>query len=124
MSNRLHNLKKTNITSNYACDVGNGRDKSVINICNVSLDSPDTRLVGVSHNITEMRADIDPIDFAYEIKRHLEPYESQNISVLIDGYGVGFSTVKIALELSLNVQKIRWGNLFLIMKRKSRFINQ
>lgn len=106
-----------------ACDVGNGRDKSVINICKVSLDSPNTRQV-VSHSITEMRADIDPIDFAYEIKRHLEPYESQNVSVLIDGDGVGFSTVKIAVELGLSVQEIRWGKPVFNNEAKSRFVNQ
>jgi hypothetical protein len=106
-----------------ACDVGNGRDKSVINICKVSVNSANTRLV-VSHSITEMRSDIDPIDFAYEIKRHIEPYESQNISVLIDGDGVGFSTVKIALELGLNVQEVRWGKPVFSNEEKSRFINQ
>lgn len=106
-----------------ACDVGNGRDKSVINICKVSLEPEDTRLV-VSHSIIEMRADIDPIDFAYEIKRHVEPYVSQNISILIDGDGVGFSTVKIALELGLNVQEIRWGKPLFNRGEKSRFINQ
>ncbi|MGS0692312.1 protein PacB [Shewanella sp. 30m-9] len=106
-----------------ACDVGNGRDKSVINICKVSLEPANTRLV-VSHSIIEMRADIDPIDFAYEIKRYVEPYESQNISILIDGDGVGFSTVKIALELGLNVQEVRWGKPVFNHNEKSRFINQ
>lgn len=106
-----------------ACDVGNGRDKSVINICKVSLESANTRLV-ISHSITEMRADIDPIDFAYEIKRYVEPYESQNISILIDGDGVGFSTVKVALELGLNVQEVRWGKPVFNNEEKSRFINQ
>lgn len=106
-----------------ACDVGNGRDKSVINICKVSLNPPNTRQV-VAHCITEMPADVDPIDFAYEIKKYVEPYESQNITVLIDGDGVGFSTVKIALELGLNVQEIRWGKPVFNNEAKTRFINQ
>jgi len=106
-----------------ACDVGNGRDKSVINICKVSTAPAENRVV-ITHSIVEMRADIDPIDFAYEIKKHLEPYINQNISLLIDGDGIGFSTVKIARGLGLNVQEIRWGKPMFTSKQKSRFINQ
>jgi len=106
-----------------ACDVGNGRDKSVINICKVSTDSTENRIV-VAHQIIEMRSDIDPIDFAYEIQRHTEPYINQNISILIDGDGVGFATVKIVRELGLEVQEVRWGKPVFSKDQKSRFINQ
>lgn len=106
-----------------ACDVGNGRDKSVINICKVSLDNPEHRLVE-SHQIIEMSSDIDPIDFAYEIQKITEPYQSQNITVLIDGDGVGFSTVKTARDLGLDVQEIRWGAPVFNKDSKSRFINK
>jgi hypothetical protein len=106
-----------------ACDVGNGRDKSVINICKVSTAPPEKRIV-INHQIIEMSADIDPIDFAYEIKRYVEPYISQNITVLIDGDGVGFATVKITRELGLNVKEVRWGKPLFNSVLKSRFINQ
>jgi hypothetical protein len=106
-----------------ACDVGNGRDKSVINICKVSTDRAEARIV-VAHQIIEMRSDIDPIDFSYEIQRHIEPYINQNISILIDGDGVGFATVKIVRELGLEVQEIRWGKPVFNKDQKTRFINQ
>jgi len=106
-----------------ACDVGNGRDKSIINICKVSLDNAEVRTV-VSHQIIEMSSDIDPIDFAYEIKKIVEPYLNQNISILIDGDGVGFSTVKTVRELGLNVHEIRWDKPVFNSDQKSRFINQ
>lgn len=106
-----------------ACDVGNGRDKSVINICKVSLDTPEERRVQ-SHAICEMSSDIDPIDFAYEIQRAIEPYLAENITVLIDGDGVGFSTVKIARELGIDVQEVRWGKPLFNNNQKSRFINK
>ncbi|WMN87856.1 terminase [Vibrio parahaemolyticus] len=106
-----------------ACDVGNGRDKSVINICKVSLDSPEHRLVE-SHQILEMSPDIDPIDFAYEIQKVIEPYQNQNITVLIDGDGVGFSTVKTVRELGIDAQEVRWGKPVFNSDAKSRFINK
>lgn len=106
-----------------ACDVGNGRDKSIINICKVTLDSPETRKV-MSHQILEMRSDIDPIDFAYEIQKAVEPYLEQNISILVDGDGVGFSTVKTARQLGLNIQEVRWGKPVFATSQKSRFINK
>jgi hypothetical protein len=106
-----------------ACDVGNGRDKSVINICKVSTDNAEARIV-IAHQIIEMPTDIDPIDFSYEIQRHIEPYINQNISILIDGDGVGFATVKIVRELGLEVQEIRWGKPVFNTDQKTRFINQ
>lgn len=106
-----------------ACDVGNGRDKSVINICKVSIDEPEHRIV-LSHQLFEMSSDIDPIDFAYEIKKVVEPYLSENILVVIDGDGVGFSTVKIAQEIGLTVQEIRWGKPVFNKNARSRFINK
>lgn len=106
-----------------ACDVGNGRDKSIINICKVTLDSPEERKV-LSHQILEMRSDIDPIDFAYEIQKAVEPYLNENISILIDGDGVGFSTVKTARQIGLNIQEIRWGQPVFSSSQKSRFINK
>ncbi|MDB1124675.1 terminase [Vibrio algarum] len=106
-----------------ACDVGNGRDKSVITICKVSCDKPEDRKVK-SHSILEMSSEIDPIDFAYEIQKAIEPYIPENISVLIDGDGVGFSTVKVARELGINVQEVRWGKPLFSSNQKSRFINK
>ncbi|WP_448247577.1 hypothetical protein [Thalassotalea agariperforans] len=106
-----------------ACDVGNGRDKSIINICKVSTAPPESRLI-VSHSIIEMASDIDPIDFAYEIKKYVEPYIEQNITILIDGDGIGFSTIKIAKQEGLNVKEIRWGKPVFTKKLQSRFINE
>jgi len=106
-----------------SCDVGNGRDKSVINICKVSLDQPESRKV-ISHQIIEMAVDIDPIDFAYEINKVVEPYLNQNIQVVIDGDGVGFATVKTARELGLSVHEIRWGQPVFKKADKKRFINK
>ncbi len=106
-----------------ACDVGNGRDKSIINICKVSINRPEERWVQ-SHAIYEMNSDIDPIDFAYEIQRVIESYLPENITVLIDGDGVGFSTVKVARELGINVHEVRWGKPLFNSNQKSRFINQ
>ncbi|QTH63347.1 terminase [Psychrosphaera ytuae] len=106
-----------------ACDVGNGRDKSVINICKVSLGPAEQRVV-INVDIIEMKSNIDPIDFGHEIKKHVEPYILQNITVLIDGDGVGFATVKVTKELGLNVQEVRWGKPLFNNKLRSRFINQ
>jgi len=106
-----------------ACDVGNGRDKSVVNICKVSLDQPESRKV-ISHQIIEMSAEIDPIDFAYEINKIVEPYLNQNIQVVIDGDGVGFATVKTARGLGLPVHEIRWGQPVFKKSDKARFINK
>jgi hypothetical protein len=117
------NLKEGHWGWVAACDVGNGRDKSVINICKVSTDSAEARIV-VAHQMIEMRSDIDPIDFSYEIQRHIEPYINQNISILIDGDGVGFATVKIVRELGLEVQEVRWGKPVFNTDQKTRFINQ
>ncbi|MBL4828473.1 MAG: terminase [Aliivibrio sp.] len=106
-----------------ACDVGNGRDKSVINICKVSLDPPAMRKV-INHEIIEMSPEIDPIDFAYEIKKHVEPYIDQNIQIAIDGDGVGFATIKTARELGLSIHEIRWGQPVFKKSDKARFINK
>jgi len=108
-----------------SCDVSNGtgRDKSVINICKVSLDPPENRKV-ISHQIIEMSEGIDPVDFAYEINKVVEPYLNQNIQVVIDGDGVGFATVKTARELGLSVTEIRWGQPVFKKSDKKRFINK
>lgn len=108
-----------------ACDVSNGtgRDKSVINICKVSLDPPENRKV-ISHQIIEMSEGIDPIDFAHEIKRSVEPYLNQNIQIVIDGDGIGFSTVRSAREIGLSVHEIRWGQPVFKKSDKARFINK
>ena len=106
-----------------ACDVGNGRDKSIINICKVSLEQPEYRKI-ISHQIIEMPAEIDPIDFAYEIKKVVDPYINQNIQIVIDGDGVGFATVKTTRELGLPVHEIRWGQPVFKKSDKARFINK
>jgi len=106
-----------------ACDVGNGRDKSIINICKVSLDQPEYRKI-ISHQIIEMPAEIDPIDFAYEINKVVQPYLNQNIQIVIDGDGVGFATVKTTRELGLPVREIRWGQPVFKKSDKARFINK
>lgn len=106
-----------------ACDVGNGRDKSILHIAKVSLDDAEQRKV-ISHEIFEMPSDIDPIDFAYEIKKHVEPYIKQNITIVIDGDGIGFATVKTVRELGLSVQEIRWGAQTFKKIDRSRFINK
>ncbi|MFT6030951.1 MAG: hypothetical protein ACI8O8_002698 [Oleiphilaceae bacterium] len=106
-----------------SCDVGNGRDRSVVNICKVSLEPPEERKV-FSQQIIEMSPDIDPIDFAYEINKIVEPYLNQNIQIVIDGDGVGFATVKTARELGLPVHEIRWGQPVFKKSDKARFINK
>ena len=106
-----------------ACDVGNGRDKSIINICKVSLDQPEYRKI-ISHQIIEMPSEIDPIDFAYEINKVVQPYLNQNIQIVIDGDGVGFGTVKTTRELGLPVHEIRWGQPVFKKSDKARFINK
>ncbi|MGL6122762.1 MAG: phage terminase large subunit [Shewanella sp.] len=90
-----------------SADVGNGRDSSVINIAKVWGDGLGRRIKGVK--ITEYEGNINSINFAREIINVVKTGEYPNVSVLIDGDGIGAGTADLVEEAGINVQRIRWG---------------
>lgn len=104
------------------CDVGNGRDKSVINICKVS-GYRQNRVV-VNHLIKEVDSTIDPVRFADVIFAECPNELYPNITYVVDGDGVGFDTATCLERYGLRVQRIRWGHPMHSTSDKARFINE
>ena len=89
------------------CDVGNGRDSSVLLIGKVSGDRFTRRFIPAE--IIEKPGNMDPVNFGRLIVDKCKDPKYPNITVAIDADGVGSSTCVIAEEGGLNVQRIRWG---------------
>lgn len=105
------------------CDVGNGRDKSVANLCIVSGSGYARRVI--NWDIKEYGGSIDPKKFGYLIyQNYVADGKYPNISVVVDGDGVGSTTATVLEELGVNVQRIRWGKPMFTKEDKSRFGNQ
>lgn len=104
------------------CDVGNGRDKSVIGIFKVSGSREKRRVV--PHRVLEMPAGVDPVKFAEIIVAECRHSVYPNISIVIDGDGVGADTATLVERAGMPVQRIRWGKRMHSKNDKSRFINQ
>jgi hypothetical protein len=106
----------------FTCDVGNGRDSSVININRVSGHGLDRRSVNVE--VIEYSGSIDPVNFGREIVALVKTGNYPNVSVCIDADGVGSSTCQIVEEAGITVTRIRWGQPCFSDEDKLRFINK
>lgn len=105
------------------CDVGNGRDKSIINICRVWGDR-NQRLV-VNHKILVMESTITPVRFADIINAECSPDVYPNITIAVDSDGVGHDTATLLIEKhNRQVERINWGLPCFSDKDKKRFINR
>lgn len=103
-------------------DVGNGRDSSVLNICRVSGERLERRLV--PHRVREFPGNIDPVNFGRLVVNECKSEEYPNITVVVDADGVGSSTAVIIEESGLMVERIRWGFPMFNKDDKLRFLNK
>lgn len=104
------------------CDVGNGRDSSVININTVSGIGLNRRSVNIE--VIEYEGSIDPVNFGREIIALVKTGRYPNVTVAIDADGVGGSTCQIVEEAGISVTRIRWGLSCFSDQDKLRFINR
>lgn len=104
------------------CDVGNGRDKSVLNICKVSGRRTKRKLV--AHKIKEMDGQVDPVRFADIIHAECSGDTYPNITVVVDSDGVGYDTATCLERYGVRVQRIRWGKKMHSTSDRRRFINE
>lgn len=105
------------------CDVGNGRDKSIINICKVWGEVPN-RLV-VNHKMLIMDSNITPVRFADVINAECSEDLYPNITIAVDSDGVGHDTATLLIEKHhRRVERINWGLPLFSDELKKRFINK
>lgn len=103
-------------------DVGNGRDKSILNICKVSGHGDKRRVV--SHKILEMPGTMDPLAFGDFIANECTNERYPNITIAVDSDGVGANTATQLERRGVNVIRIRWGMPVFSKKLQERFVNQ
>lgn len=104
------------------CDVGNGRDKSILNILKV-YGYRNERLV-YPYRLMEMDGNVDPVRFADIIHAECSDDRYRNIKIVIDSDGVGYDTATCLERKGMRVQRIRWGKRMFSSEDKKRFINQ
>ena len=105
------------------CDVGNGRDKSILSIFRVSGSGLTRRVV--PHKVYEMDTTITPTRFADFIYAKCDPSVFPNITIVVDGDGVGSATAdKLYENYGIDVQRIRWGFPMHSRSDRKRFVNQ
>ncbi|UTM60455.1 terminase (plasmid) [Photobacterium sp. CCB-ST2H9] len=106
-----------------ACvDVGNGRDKSVLNIMKVSGHRVNRKLV--THRISEMEGTVDPVRFADIIFAECSDERYPNITIVVDSDGQGYDTATLLERKKMRVQRIHWGKRMHSTKDRERFFNQ
>ncbi|MDT0178159.1 terminase [Enterobacter sp. BRE11] len=103
-------------------DVGNGRDKSILNICKVSGQGDSRRVV--PFKMLEMPGTMDPIAFGDFIANECTNGRYPGITIAVDSDGVGSDTATQLERRGRNVTRIRWGQPVFSRKLKERFINQ
>lgn len=103
-------------------DVGNGRDSSVANLVRVSGDRFERRVLPAS--VKEWPGTIDPINFGRLIAAEYTREQYPNLSIAVDGDGVGADTATILEEGGHHVQRIRWGQPCFSQEDKKRFLNK
>ncbi|MCX8980105.1 terminase [Citrobacter portucalensis] len=103
-------------------DVGNGRDKSILNIGRISGQREKRRYV--PWLVKEMPGDCDPITFGDWIHQECDPIMYPNITLAGDSDGVGYDTCTQLERHGRNVQRIRWGKTMFGVDDKKRFINK
>lgn len=104
-----------------SCDVGNGRDSSVINIARISGRREKRKVV--SHKVIET-GDHNPVRFADLIYQTCTNELYPNITIVIDSDGVGHDTATLCTDKGMRVQRIRWGKKMHTKEDKSRFVNE
>ncbi|MCL1031415.1 terminase [Serratia silvae] len=104
------------------CDVGNGRDKSILSIFRVS-GSRLTRRV-VPFKVLEMPGDCHPTKFAHAIFNECSQEKYPNITIAVDADGIGDATVRELESLGVPVVRINWGKPMHSREDKQRFANQ
>lgn len=118
--------RKVNLAKGWGwmalCDVGNGRDKSVILIAQVSGERQHRRVVG--RRMIEMHGSCDPVAFGRRIHQECSQEKYPNITIAVDADGVGSATVKILQEMGTNVIPIHWGKPMYAKQDKERFVNK
>jgi len=103
-------------------DVGNGRDKSVLNICKVSGRRNKRRVV--NHKVLEMPGTMKPKEFAHFIAQECTQERYPNIRIAVDCDGIGAATADELQSMGISVTRIRWGKPLFAKVDKDRFINQ
>lgn len=104
------------------CDVGNGRDKSILSIFRVSGYREKRRVV--PFKVLEMPGGMDPIEFGDFIVNECTHEKYPNITIAVDADGVGSNTATQIERRGRNVVRIRWGKPMFSKKDKERFVNQ
>ncbi|HIF9347053.1 TPA: terminase [Photobacterium damselae] len=104
------------------CDVGNGRDRSVMNIMKVHGDRE--KRVLVPHLIKEMDGSIDPVRFADIIFAECPESLYPNATFVVDSDGIGYDTATLLDRYGCRIQRIRWGKKMFTSSDKQRFFNE
>ena len=111
------------------CDVGNGRDRSVINISKISGSLGAERKVK-PHKVIEQKADMKALAFARSILAHVGTGTYPNITIVIDGDGIGDAVIqylRLLMEeqdLDIPIQSINWGLPCFTKRQRKRFLNR
>lgn len=103
-------------------DVGNGRDKSVLNIMRVSGDREKRRYVPFL--VLEMPGMMNPTEFGDYIANECIHEKFPNITIGVDAVGAGSATADQLERRGVNVVRIMWGKPMFSRLDKERFINQ
>ena len=103
-------------------DVGNGRDKSIANLMQVSGYRWERCVV--SKRIEEMASTIDPIAFGDHLNAEYPEESYPNVIFVVDSDGVGYDTATTLLRHGRRVQRIRWGARMFTESDKVRFYNE
>ncbi|MGZ0261663.1 hypothetical protein ACTM6Z_19285 [Citrobacter freundii] len=103
-------------------DVGNGRDKSVLNIMKVSGYREKRRFVPFV--VLEMPGTMNPTEFGDFIANECTQERFPNITIGVDSDGVGSATADQLERRGVNVVRIRWGKPMFAKTDKDRFVSQ
>lgn len=103
-------------------DVGNGRDRSILNICKVWGQRMERVVKCVK--LLEQPSTVDPVRFADIIHAECRNELYPNITIAVDSDGVGYDTATCLERYGHRVQRIRWGKKMHSTSDKQRFFNQ
>lgn len=105
------------------CDVGNGRDSSVMSIFRISGYRTKRRLY--PHKVIEVDSSIGAVKFADLVAAECDPEKYSNIALVVDGDGIGSATADtLEQKYGREVQRIRWGFPMHSKNDRRRFINK
>ncbi len=104
------------------CDVGNGRDSSVLSIFRVSGHGTDRRVI--PFKVLEYGGGIEATVFRSHIRAECKQSSYAGIRIIIDGDGVGAPIARDLEDEGFDVQRIRWGKPMFSQSDKEDFFNQ